>query len=431
MPQTTNSKKSIEKMLSLSNSKDNFEMKEIEVQKNQNDIQKQSSVNTNKIEVCLVNCDICHEELSKDDQVSFECGHNYHSECIRKNIVEQIDDDSFPVMCPLDNCEQEPSMFLLSVLISREKFQACLDFETSLCPLINENNCYNCGQRFFSDSEVDLHKCLKCKAVNCLSCHQGYHPNQPCKKVAKQNNQSTASNLQKVTEQSEKTPANTTHFDQRKNLSTIMNQSEQAQMKEISQRIQFEGRKILPDLGNSEKRRQSHQPKTILNAPIAQLFSKAYKSSILNPNTNNYSALSSNRGQNNIILSNAQNSSAVATNQLNASYIIKNHISVNSQYGSQNSSTRKPSLEHRQSSNNSMAKQTQLLNTSQVVVQNSQLQNSASKIQKSSNNDILSSSLYQPEGTKFKRLSLGKIQLQNKNHRKHSPLPLQEIAARF
>ncbi|KAL4487107.1 hypothetical protein ABPG72_001559 [Tetrahymena utriculariae] len=429
MPQTTNSKKNIEKMLSLSNSKDNFEMKEMEVQKNQNDIQKESSVNTNKIDACLIKCDICHEELSKDDQVSFECGHSYHSECIRKNIVEQIDEDSFPVMCPLDNCEQEPSMFLLSVLISREKFQACLDFETSLCPFINENNCYNCGQRFFSDSEVNLHKCLKCKAVNCLSCHQGYHPNQSCKKVSKQNNQITASNLQKVTEQSEKTPANTNNFDQRKNLSTIINQTEQAQIKEISQRIQFQGRKVLPDLGNSEKRRQSHQPKTILNAPIAQLFSKAYKSSILNPNTNNYSALSSNRAQNNIILNNAQNSAAVANNQLNASYIIKNHISLNSQYGQQNSSNRKPSLEHRQSSNNSMVKQTQLLNTSQVVVQNSQLQNSASKIQKSSNNDILSSSLYQPEGTKFKRLSLGKIQLQN--HRKHSPLPLQEIAARF
>jgi len=140
----------------------------------------------NKEKEDATNCEICLEDIDIKDLLPLDhCEHLYHSKCLSRYLVIEIDARKFPLCCPM--CKDEVSALDIKEILSKDALKKWEEYtfkkmvesnpkEFSFCPTPN------CPYVFiWEEEEKDTHfHCPGCKKDYCLHCRCEYHTNQSC-----------------------------------------------------------------------------------------------------------------------------------------------------------------------------------------------------------------------------------------------------------
>ena len=79
-------------------------------------------------------CQICYDTIYIEDMAVMEnCDHVYHKECLRDNLAADVENNNFPLICPICKSEkpknehQEISQYTMGTILSREMYQTYLN----------------------------------------------------------------------------------------------------------------------------------------------------------------------------------------------------------------------------------------------------------------------------------------------------------------
>jgi len=183
---------SMKKMQSQEERKLNQEL--IEQLKIEEDIEKDRNRKLKEKQSESMMCKICYEPLTSKAFTTIDsCSHVYHNGCLGNYAKVKIDDRSFPIKCPEDNCRKE--VFpgdLYEVLnntymqrFEQYTFQSYVDKnlnEVSWCPTAD------CQNVFEKSDNIHEFKCDSCGIHYCLDCRVEFHKGQSCKEWRISNN---------------------------------------------------------------------------------------------------------------------------------------------------------------------------------------------------------------------------------------------------
>lgn len=133
----------------------------------------------------LPSCQICLEVINESElQPLDNCGHMFHGDCVGKHFEIRINESSFPVVCPVENCKREVTMYDLRSRLSPELIAKFEDFTFNqyvashkaaliTCPTPN------CKYVFLFNNETSF-QCPLCEVNYCLRCMTEYHLGLTC-----------------------------------------------------------------------------------------------------------------------------------------------------------------------------------------------------------------------------------------------------------
>jgi len=179
-------------MLSQENEKQRKNNQKKEEEKREKDISKEEKELQDKLRE-QKDCPICIENLfTKDFLPLKQCPHVYHIECLETQIVQNIKDRRFPIVCPILDCKKEINFGdIMNSLQKRPELQQdyyrhslkfCLDSnpdEYLNCPTPD------CDYAFLFDPAGPRFDCPKCKKSYCVSCKTNWHFKQRCEEYKK------------------------------------------------------------------------------------------------------------------------------------------------------------------------------------------------------------------------------------------------------
>lgn len=171
----------IERILALQRQEDEQQLLEDEAIARQLAAEEQGSPHP----IVLPNCLICMEVINeKDLQPLDNCGHMFHDECIGRHFEIKINESSFPISCPVENCRREVTMFDLKIRLNSELIAKFEDFTFNQYVVSHKAALItcpspNCKYVFLFNQETSF-QCPLCEVNYCLRCMTEYHNGLTC-----------------------------------------------------------------------------------------------------------------------------------------------------------------------------------------------------------------------------------------------------------
>ena len=153
----------------------------------------ETAINLTEHNSGIVECEVCFDDVSKENVINIKCGHNFCKLCLKESISSSIENRNQVIRCLSECNEVVPDQIVLSLLNDDKNYSAFVRMITDCYVQTNSSMSWcptpRCGYVLKlndpnSTNSVSV-RCGACSVTTCFKCQRGCHDPLDCDMLEK------------------------------------------------------------------------------------------------------------------------------------------------------------------------------------------------------------------------------------------------------